>query len=214
MTDIPGLRPQKDKKLACINFHEIAQRLKSAREATERIWTPPVEKEQQILQTRAYALAQVSSSAVADNDSIEVLEFMLANEHYAVETHYVLQVTLLEHLTRLPCTPAFVLGIVNLRGAILPVISIKNFFELPEQGLTDTNKIIVLQLEKIRFCILVDEIVNVRYILLAGLQPPLPTLTSIQKDYLKGVTADRMALLDAEKLLNAENIVVQEQIAD
>ena len=112
---------------------------------------------------------------------------MLAYERYAVETQYVSQVAMLEHLIPLPCTPAFVLGIVNLRGAILPVLDLKNFFELPVKGLTDLNKIIVLQSGKILFGILADAIVGVRHILLRDVQSSLPTLTGVRKNYLKGV---------------------------
>lgn len=213
MTDTPGARPQKD-KTASINFIEVEQRLEAARSAIERIWTPSAEETQRILQTRARALAEEPSSQDTAGEAIEVLEFMLTYESYAVETRYVRQVALLEGLTPLPCTPAFVLGIVNLRGTILPVINLKNFFELPEKGLTDLNKIIVLQSEKIIFSILADEIVSVRNILLADIQPPLPTLTGIRKNYLKGVTPERVAILDAGKLLASENIIVQEQVAE
>ena len=81
-------------------------------------------------------------------------------------------------------------------------------------GLTDLNKIIVLQSETILFCILADGIAGVRNILLGDVQSPLPTLTGVRKDYLKGVTPERVALLDAEKLLASENIIVQEQVAE
>ena len=105
------------------------------------------------------------------------------------------------------------LGIVNLRGEILSVIDIKKFFELPEQGLTDLNKIIVLQSEDMLFGILADAIAGVRRIPVAGMQPSLPTLTGIREDYLQGVTPERLVVLDAEKLLTDENIVVREQVA-
>jgi purine-binding chemotaxis protein CheW len=121
---------------------------------------------------------------------------------------------MLEHLVPLPCTPAFVLGIVNLRGAILPVLDLKRFFELPVKGLTDLNKIIVLQSETIRFCILADGIAGVRDIWLGDVQSSLPTLTGVRKDYLKGVTSERVALLDAEKFLGSETIIVREHVTE
>ena len=96
----------------------------------------------------------------------------------------------------------------------MPVLDLKNFFELPVKGLTDLNKIIVLQSEKILFGILADEIVGVRNILLRDVQSSLPTLTGVRKDYLRGVTPERVTLLDAEKLLTSEKIVVQEQVAE
>lgn len=196
------------------NFSEVEQRLQTAHAALENIWAPSAEETRHILQTRALTLAQEASSGEDLEDVIEVLEFALAYERYAVETQYVNQVAMLEQLIPLPCTPDFVLGVVNLRGAILPVLDLKNFFELPVKGLTDLNKIIVLQSEKILFGILADEIVGVRNILLRDVQSSLPTLTGVRKDYLRGVTPERVTLLDAEKLLTSEKIVVQEQVAE
>lgn len=196
------------------NFSEVEQRLQTAHAALENIWAPSVEETRRILQTRALTLAQEASSGEDREDVTEVLEFALAYERYAVETQYVNQVAMLEQLIPLPCTPDFVLGIVNLRGAILPVLDLKNFFELPVKGLTDLNKIIVLQSKKILFGILADEIVGVRNILLRDVQSSLPTLTGVRKDYLRGITPERVTLLDAEKLLTSENMVVQEQVAE
>lgn len=196
------------------DFSEVEQRLETARAALENIWAPSAEETRLILQTRALTLAQEASLGQGVEDVTEVLEFTLAYERYAVETQYVNQVAMLEQLIPLPCTPAFVRGIVNLRGAILPVLDLKNFFELPVKGLTDLNKIIVLQSENILFGILADEIVGVRYILLRDVQSSLPTLTGVRKDYLRGVTPERVTLLDAEKLLISENIIVQEQVAE
>jgi purine-binding chemotaxis protein CheW len=107
-----------------------------------------------------------------------------------------------------------VLGIVNLRGAILPLIDLRKLFELPERGLTDLHRIIVLQSGKILFGILADTVTSVRRILLTHLQPSLPTLTGVRKNYLKGITFERLVVLDAEKLLMDESIIVQEQIVE
>jgi purine-binding chemotaxis protein CheW len=209
-----GISVAKRKKPVAANFSEVEQRLKAARATVERIWAPSADETQRILQARTLALAQEPSLEEAAVEGIEVVEFMLAYERYAVESRYVREVSYLESLTPLPCTPAFVLGIVNLRGEIIPVIDLKKFFDLPEKGLTDLDKIIVLQSGKILFGILADTIVSVRRILLTCLHPSLPTLTGVRKNYLKGVTRERLVVLDAEKLLMDENIIVQEQVPE
>lgn len=205
---------QEKKKPAPINFREIEQRLETARTTIECIWAPTTEETQRILQARALALAQESTLDETADESIEVVEFTLAYEQYAVESRYVREVSYLESLTPLPCTPAFVLGIVNLRGEIIPVIDLKKFFDLPEKGLTDLDRIIVLQTGKILFSVLADAIVGVRRILVTSIQSSLPTLTGARKNYLKGVTPERLVVLDAEKLLMDESIIVQEQVAE
>lgn len=209
-----GISIAKRKKPSAANFSEVEQRLKAARATVERIWAPSADETQRILQARALVLAQEPPLEEAAVEGIEVVEFMLAYERYAVESRHVREVSYLESLTPLPCTPAFVLGIVNLRGEIIPVIDLKKFFDLPEKGLTDLDKIIVLQSGKILFGILADTIVSVRRILLTHIQPSLPTLTGVRKNYLKGVTPERVVILDAEKLLMDESIIVQEQVAE
>jgi len=200
------------KKQAAVDWREIERRLEAARARIERVWAPDPEETKRILRERAQALAREPGKAQAGDEHIEVIEFVLAFENYAVETRYVREVGPLDNLTPLPCTPAFVLGIVNLRGEILSVIDLKKFFELPEKGLTDLNKVIVLESENMLFGILADAVAGVRRVPVADIQPSLPTLTGVREAYLKGVTPGRTVILDAEKLLADESIVVQEQV--
>jgi purine-binding chemotaxis protein CheW len=204
--------PRRKKRLVPVDWHEVRLRLEAARAAIEQVWAPPPEETRRILKTRAEALAREHAPAATAGERLEVVEFVLAGERYAVETRVVRDVYPLEQLTPLPCTPAFVLGIVNLRGEILSVIDIKKFFDLPEKGLTDLNKVIVLESGAMRFGILADAITGVHRIPVAGIQPSLPTLTGIRAEYLRGVTAGRTVILDAEALLTDPNIVVQEQV--
>lgn len=198
------------RKEAAIDWTEIHRRLAAADSAALRAWMPDGEETGRILKARAQALAQQPSGEDM-TERIEVVEFMLAYETYAIESRFVREVYPLENLTPLPGTPAFVLGIVNVRGEILSVIDLKKFFDLPEKGLTDLNKLIVLDSGSMRFGILADVIVGVRLIPLADIQPSLPTLTGIREDYLRGITAERIVVLDAEKLIADKKIIVREQ---
>lgn len=198
--------------MTVIDWQAIHRRLEAADAAAQDAWMPGREEAGRILKARAHALAQEEAGDEA-GERIEVVEFLLAYETYAVESRYVREVYPLENLTPLPCTPAFVLGIVNVRGEMLSVIDIKKFFDLPEKGLTDLNKLIVLDSGVMRFGILADAIVEVRDIALSDIQPSLPTLSGIREEYLKGVTAGRTVVLDAEKLIADKRIIVQEQVA-
>jgi purine-binding chemotaxis protein CheW len=201
---------QKTKKE--IDWRELERRMEASRVAVERIWAPTAEDTRRILRERARALAREAVPAETADASIEVIEFLLAHERYAIASEYVRGVDSLEDLTPLPCTPSFVLGIVNVRGEILSVIDLKKFFDLPGKGMTDLNKVIVLESANMVFGIVADAISGVRRILRADIQSSLPTLTGIREDYLLGVTAERVAILDAEKLLSDEKLIVQEQV--
>lgn len=200
------------KERAAIDWREVRQRVETARAGLERGWAPGPEETKRILKARAQALARESGKAEAGDEHIEVVEFVLAYERYAIETRYVREVYPLENLTPLPCTLAFVLGIINVRGEILSVIDLKRLFDLPEKGLTNLNKVVVLQSGNMLFGVLGDSIIGVRRVRVADIQPSLPTLTGIREKYLKGVTPERTVILDAEKLLADEKIIVQEQV--
>jgi purine-binding chemotaxis protein CheW len=166
----------------------------------------------QILRARARALARPPQVAETAGSSLEVLEFRLARESYAVETRHVQEVHPLKNLTPLPCTPPFVLGVVNVRGRITPVIDIKKFFDLPDKGLTDLHRIILVRGNGLELGLLADVIVSVRRVRLDSLQASLPTLTGIRAEYLKGVTAERLVVLDLDRLLADPKIVVNETV--
>jgi purine-binding chemotaxis protein CheW len=166
----------------------------------------------QILRARAQALARTPQHVPAPETLLELLEFHLAQERYAVETRYVGEVYPLKDLTPLPCTPPFVLGIVNVRGRILPVLDVKKFFDLPEQGLTDLHRIILVRGNDLELGLLADAIGSVRSIPADSLQPSLPTLTGIRGDYLKGVTAERLVVLDLARMLADPKIIVHDEV--
>lgn len=165
-----------------------------------------------ILRARARALARLPE-AVPAGERLQVLRFRLAWEDYAFEARYVREVSLLAQLTPVPCTPSFVMGIVNLHGEILSVIDLKTFFELPAQGLGDLNRLIVLEGQGMRFGILADAITGMASLPADSLQPTLPTLTGIRAQYLRGVTPDRTVVLDAGLLLSDDGLVVRDGLA-
>lgn len=172
---------------------------------------PPPQPWQSILKARAQALAQAPEQVMA-TECLEVVTFLLAYETYGIETACVREVYPLKDLTPLPCTPPFVAGIVNVRGQLISVIDIKKFFDLPEKGLTDLNKVIILSDGVMGFGILADAIVDVRNIPLEKIQSGLPTLTGIREQYLRGITAERLIVLDGYSLLTNRNIVVHEEV--
>jgi purine-binding chemotaxis protein CheW len=170
------------------------------------------EDRKRILRQRSRELASDNRSTVQEEEMLSVVEFDLAGERYAVELMRVREVSLLKELTPVPCTPPFVLGIINLRGEIRTVIDLKRFFELPSKGISELNKIIMLHADGMELGILADSITGVRTVPVSQLQPSLPTLTGVRADYLRGVTHDRLVVLDAAKLLSSRRIIVNDEL--
>jgi purine-binding chemotaxis protein CheW len=169
-------------------------------------------EQQRILKARAVDLALEPEESGAKEERIEIVEFLLANERYAIESAYISEVCPLKSLTPVPCTPAFVLGVINLHGKILSVIDLRIFFDLPVNGLSDLSKVIVLHDSSMQFGILANAIVDARRILSTTLLPSLPTLTGVRAEYLMGITEERLVVLDGGKILSDRSIVVHENV--
>jgi len=167
-------------------------------------------KNKNILKKRAEALA-VALVEKKDEEHIDVVEFSLATETYAIESSWVREVHPLKELTPVPCTPDFVLGIINVHGRIVSVIDLKKFFGLPEKGLTSLNKVVIISNSKMEFGILADAVLGAISILKTSIQPALLSLSGIKADYLMGVTPE-LVVLDAGKILSDNNIVVHEEV--
>ncbi len=201
-----------EKQAAGTVWSEVHHRLEAAQAAIEREHTPTQQKKKEILRARAETLAREPDAADEDGQHIEVVEFLLAHEKYAIESAYIREVYPLRELTSLPCTPAFALGIISVRGEILSVVDLRRFLDIPEKGLTDRSKVIIIQKDEMEFGILADVILGVRAIPLNEIQPSLPTLTGIRAEYLKGVTSERLVILDAAKVLANKGIIVHEEV--
>jgi len=200
------------KQIATVDWDRVHHRIENARLALKREGVLPLEEMRKILKARAKDLGHESRGRKEPEETIEVVEFLLANEKYGIESNYVREVYPLKELTPLPCTPPFVLGIISVRGQILSVIDIKKFFDLPEKGLGDLNKVIIIHNEKMEFGILADVILGTLSIPLNEVQASLPTLTDIRAKYLKGVAKDRLVILDGEKLLADKKLIVHQEV--
>lgn len=165
-----------------------------------------------ILKARSKALAQERKAAGEPGDYLEVLEFVLAYERYGLETEFVRGVHPLKEFTPLPCTPPFILGIINVRGQILAVIDLKRFFNLPDKGLSNLNKVIILRRGRMEVGILADAVAGVRTVAPAEVQAPPPTLEGISPDYLKGITKEALVVLDGGKILSDPKLIIHEEV--
>ena len=193
------------------DWSEVHRRLETSRSAMQRRLTPSVEERRTILRARARFLAQErKEDKELPQSPLEVVEFLLAAEHYGIELTNIREIHALSEFTPVPGTPAFVLGLTNVRGQILSLIDIKKLFDLPERGLTDLNKVIVVRTHQMELGILADAVLGVRTIAPSEFQTSLPTLTGIRAEYLKGITKDPLVILDVEKILSDGKIVVDD----
>ncbi len=194
-----------------IDWENVHSRLDAVRERLEKGWNITEQEKEQILSARTKDLAVKLNFKPLSKEYLEVVEFTLAEERYGIEQKFIDEVYELKELTRLPCTPPFILGVMNVRGKILTVMDIKKLFELPDKGLADLNKVIIIHAYGINTGILADAISGVRSVPVSGIQTALPTHTGIRGEYMKGVTGDQLIILNMENILSDERITVNEE---
>lgn len=201
----PNSRPQES---VSVDWEEVNRRLRRARSAVDEALNPSPEEGYRILKARARELAQEAGEESGAGKRAEVVELFIAGERYAVESGYVGEVYPLKEMTNLPGTPPFILGITNVRGRVVAVNDLRRFFGLPETPAAESSKLVILRHSEIEVGVLADAVLGVRSLPLTELQAPL---AGGGAKYLRGITADRTALLDAEKILTDESIVVREE---
>jgi purine-binding chemotaxis protein CheW len=165
-----------------------------------------------LLKTRAVAMAIEPEEQKDISTIIEIIEFTLAAESYAIESVFVREVCTLKDFTPLPGVPSFILGIVNLHGQILPVVDLKIFFNLQEKGFGELNKVIILCNDQMEFGILADEIKGTKVIYREEMLPVPHSITGFGEKYLKGITKDHIVVLEAKNILNDEKIIIREEV--
>ncbi len=161
----------------------------------------------EILKARSKQLAQQQAKS-SDEDSFEVAEFLLGNESYAFELEHLREVCTLTEVTYIPCSPESVVGVINLRGQIIPIIDLLKFLNVDIDGerIQVHNKAIIVQRDKLVVGILADEVVGAKKISSSSLQLTLHGLEGRGSQFLKGVTKERLVVLDASKILDDERL--------
>jgi purine-binding chemotaxis protein CheW len=162
-------------------------------------------RDKRILEERARTLAQTTAFQAEMPEALHLM-FRLAFETFGIESRFVREVVPLKALTPLPGVPAFVAGLMNVRGQVLSVIDLRQYLGLPGGGLSDLNKVIVLSHDGMEFGVLADAVLDTDT---AGdTQPPLTASPSQRNEYFQGITRNGVLLLDGLKLLGDGRIVV------
>ena len=145
--------------------------------------------------------------------SIQLVSLRLGQEEYGIEITRVREIILMGEITRIPQSPPYVRGLINLRSTVIPVIDLRVRFGLPEAELTDESRIMVLSVGNKLIGTIVDSVSEVLRISHDQVAPPPSTITGLGQDYLTGLVRleDRLLiLLDIDKLFGQEETAFQE----
>lgn len=172
------------------------------------------EDKNSVLKARAEKLAQVRQTTenIPKSQAIDLIQFILGNEIYAVEASFVSEVYPLKDVTKLPGTPSFLYGIMNVRRRIVAIIDLAEYFNLPKptkKGDLEESGII-LHKGRQEFAIVTQQVLGALKTYQENIQSPLPSLTALQQDFVKGVTSEGIVILNCEKLLTDKNLTVDD----
>lgn len=148
------------------------------------------------------------------------LTFVLQKEEYGLEILKVREIINLQAITLVPGTPAYVKGVINLRGQVIPVVDLRLKFGLPEAKYTEETCIIVLEVriegEAVLMGIIVDTVSEVLDVGGAEIEPPPAFGGRVKVDYILGMGKAKgtvKLLLDVDRVLNADELIAVKELA-
>ena len=152
------------------------------------------------------AFAQEGAQSKATG-SMQLVSFKLSDETYGIEITKIREIILVGAITRVPETPHYIKGLINLRSSVIPVIDLRARFSLPENELTQDSRIMVLNVGRRTIGIVVDSVNEVLRVALDQISPAPPTVASLGNQYMtRLVRLDEqlLILLDVDRLFGEE----------
>ena len=138
-------------------------------------------------------------------DLLQLVTFGVEGEEYGVEILSVKEIIRMVQVTKVPRSPDFVEGVINLRGRIIPIIDLRKRFGLNSRARDKETRIIVVELSGITVGFVVDSVSEVLRIPADTVEPPPPVVSGAEADYISGVgkLEDRLLiLLDLDKVMS------------
>ena len=149
-----------------------------------------------------------------DTQEGKFLTFSLGEEEYGIEIRNVTEIIGIQNITELPDTPAYVKGVINLRGKVIPVIDVRLRFNIEALEYKDRTCIVVVNINNMSVGLIVDTVSEVMDIPAENIDPAPKVNNKSGSMYIKGlgkVGDEVKILLDTQKLLFGNDL---EQVAD
>jgi purine-binding chemotaxis protein CheW len=162
-----------------------------------------------IEQAQTEGAVEVDAKAIAsdtDNELLQLVTFEVGGEEFAVPILSVHEINRMMEITRVPRSPEFVEGVINLRGKIIPVVDLRKRFGVDHEHDTNDTRVVVVEVAGRVIGFTVDRVNEVLRIGAHIVEPPPAMVAGIDSDYVEGVgkLEDRLLiLLDLQKLFGS-----------
>jgi len=149
-------------------------------------------------------------------DLLQLVSFNLGKEEFAVDILKIQEINRMVEITKVPKSPDFVEGVINLRGKVIPIIDLRKRFKLPGSESTKQTRIVVVDIDNMVVGLVVDAVSEVLRLPANTVEPPPPIVAGIDSEYISGVgkLEDRLLiLLELDKVLSKDEKKVLETVS-
>lgn len=139
-------------------------------------------------------------------EELKLIVFQLVDKEYAIPVNQVRSIEKLEHITRVPSTPSYVKGVINLRGLVTPIIDLRSRFDLTSTASTDNTRVIIVGLEDKEVGLIVDAANDVLDVPKEMIEPSPEVVGIVEAEYIAGVVKQNkrlLILLHLDKILQS-----------
>ncbi len=149
----------------------------------------------------------------------QLVTFSLGEEEYGVHIMQVQEIIKYKEMTKVPGTPEFVKGVIDLRGHVIAVLDLREKFGLMGRPVDKHTRIIIVESQGATVGLIVDRVNEVRRIHNDQIDPPPPIVSGISSEFLKGVARlsqegkSLLILIDLDKVLSTQEAVRLRQLA-
>ena len=148
----------------------------------------------------------------AEGTNLQLVGFRLDDEEYAIPITKIREIILMKPITRLPQVPAFIEGVINLRGAVIPIVNLRKRFGMAPRDIGDETRMIVVTVRDQTVGCVVDAVTQVMRIAGDQLQPAPASVLAIAHRFIAGLAKidDRLLIvLEIEELFDPSDLDIR-----
>ncbi len=141
---------------------------------------------------------------IKDSEVKQYIVFKIGEDEYGIDSLKITTIDRMKPITRVPKTPSYIKGVINLRGDIIPVMDLRLKFDLEEISETEETRIIILKLEEGAFGVIVDQVVETVQLEETQIESTANLFNGSISDYILGIgkfNSNIVRLLNFEKMI-------------
>lgn len=145
-----------------------------------------------------------SVNSLNSEEATKVIAFQLMDKEYAIDINCVESIEKVLSITKVPRTPSYVYGVINLRGVVTPIVDLRERFGLALKPFDETSSIIIVSLDDYEVGIIVDNANDVIDIPITAIEPQPEVVGAIESEFIAGVAKLEKRLL---VMLNLDKVL-------